>query len=174
MNDLMKYISFTKSEAKVILFIVTVLVAGFSIKYYKQVYINDLNTPYDFSGTDAEFKRLSGFTKPGSTSKGKNDLSNKSDLELAGRLQNSDDSITAKSNVSKKIKSGDIPEKVININTATKNELINLPGIGETTADKIILYRDLKKGFRKKEELMNVSGIGKKKFEKIKIFIKTE
>ncbi|MDQ3194034.1 MAG: helix-hairpin-helix domain-containing protein [Bacteroidota bacterium] len=173
MNDLMKYISFTKNETKVILFIVTVLVAGFSIKYYKQVINNDLNTPYDYTGSDAEFKRLSDNIAKGSSPKGYIDSLNKSGPDLTHKLKNSGDSILAGSNLSGREKTVKIPENIININTATKEELIGLPGVGEFTADKIILYR-IDKGFRKTEDLMKVNGIGKKKYEKIKSYIKTE
>ncbi|MCQ2482055.1 MAG: helix-hairpin-helix domain-containing protein, partial [Clostridia bacterium] len=59
---------------------------------------------------------------------------------------------------------------LININTADRNELTKLPGIGEATADKIIRYRETKP-FENKEELMNVSGIGEAKYEALKDYI---
>ena len=62
----------------------------------------------------------------------------------------------------------------ININTASKNQLMLLDGIGETTAQKIIDYRTQNGNFTKIEEIMNVNGIGEKKFEQIKDRIKTE
>ena len=54
----------------------------------------------------------------------------------------------------------------ININTANLNELMELDGIGEQTAKKIINYRN-DHSFKKIEDIMNVSGIGKKKFEEL-------
>ena len=56
----------------------------------------------------------------------------------------------------------------ISINSATPEELILLPGIGEVTAKKILEYRIKNKGFKTKDEIMEVKGIGKVKFEKIK------
>lgn len=56
----------------------------------------------------------------------------------------------------------------ININTATKEELDTLPGIGEATAEKIIEYRKKNGKFSNIEELKEVSGIGDSKFENIK------
>lgn len=55
----------------------------------------------------------------------------------------------------------------VNINTASKSELMSLKGIGEATANKIIEYRKNNK-FNKLEDLKNVKGIGDKKFEAIK------
>lgn len=55
----------------------------------------------------------------------------------------------------------------ININTASKEQLTELDGIGEKTAEKIIEYREKQK-FTDIEELKEVNGIGEKKFEKIK------
>ena len=55
----------------------------------------------------------------------------------------------------------------ININTADKSELMNLPNIGEKRADAIIEYRENKK-FEKIEDIKNVSGIGDKFFESLK------
>lgn len=55
----------------------------------------------------------------------------------------------------------------ININTASKVELMKLNGIGEKTAEKIIDYRRTTT-FKSIEDIQNVKGIGPKKFEKMK------
>ncbi|HWO97945.1 MAG TPA: helix-hairpin-helix domain-containing protein [Bacillus sp. (in: firmicutes)] len=57
---------------------------------------------------------------------------------------------------------------LVNINSASSEELQSLPGIGPAKAEAIITYREEQGGFQKKEDLMNVSGIGEKSFEKIK------
>lgn len=61
---------------------------------------------------------------------------------------------------------------IININTATKEELMSLTGIGESTANKIISYREENGKFNKIEDIKNVPGIGDAKFEAIKDDIK--
>lgn len=55
----------------------------------------------------------------------------------------------------------------INLNLATKEELLKLDGIGEKTADSILQYRQNKR-FDSIEEIKEVKGIGENKFEKIK------
>ena len=57
---------------------------------------------------------------------------------------------------------------LIDINTADKQELMRIPGIGESKADRIIEYRQIHGRFGSVEELMNVSGIGSGMFEKMK------
>ena len=61
----------------------------------------------------------------------------------------------------------------ININSATKEELMTLTGIGESKADKIIEYRQNNK-FNTIEDIKNISGIGDSIFEKIKDNITAE
>ncbi|MBQ7955721.1 MAG: helix-hairpin-helix domain-containing protein [Lachnospiraceae bacterium] len=61
---------------------------------------------------------------------------------------------------------------LININTATLQELQTLPGIGESRATDIIAYREKHGGFTKIEQIMEVSGIKNAVFEKIKNLIK--
>ena len=56
----------------------------------------------------------------------------------------------------------------ININTASATELQALPGIGATTADRIVEYRQKNGPFKKIEDLMNVRGVGEKAFLKLK------
>ena len=56
---------------------------------------------------------------------------------------------------------------VINLNTATAQQLDQLPGVGEKAARRILEYRQ-KTPFTRVEELVKVKGFGKKKFEKLK------
>ena len=63
--------------------------------------------------------------------------------------------------------------KKINLNTAAKTEIMQLPGIGESTAEKILAYRK-QQSFKSIEDIMNVKGIGEKKFEKMKPYLSVQ
>lgn len=56
----------------------------------------------------------------------------------------------------------------VNLNTAGKEELMTLSGIGESRADAIIAYREANGPFGSIEEIMNIEGIKEKMFEKIR------
>ena len=56
----------------------------------------------------------------------------------------------------------------VNINTASKEKLETLPGVGETTAQKIIDYREANGKFKTIEDIKNVRGIGDAKYESLK------
>ena len=60
---------------------------------------------------------------------------------------------------------------LVNINTATSEQLQTLSGVGPVTAQKIIEYREKNGGFKRIEDLMKVSGIGTKTFENLKDLI---
>ncbi len=58
--------------------------------------------------------------------------------------------------------------KTVNINTASKEELMTLNGIGESKAELILTYREENGGFQKKEDLMNITGIKEGVYSQIK------
>lgn len=62
-------------------------------------------------------------------------------------------------------------EILVNINTATAEELTILNGIGEKKAQLIVEYREQNGLFMGKEDLMNISGIGEKTFDSLEPYI---
>lgn len=90
-----------------------------------------------------------------------------SNLNLARKLKD-EEKITIKSYLDK-----DEEDSKININTASKDMLTSIPGVGSKMADKIIKYRQ-EHPFNTIEDLLNITGIGKKKFEEIKLYITTD
>ena len=69
------------------------------------------------------------------------------------------------------INNTDNTTNLININTATKEELKQIDGVGDTKAEAIIKYRNDNGPFKDIEEIKKVSGIGETLFEQIKIYI---
>lgn len=59
----------------------------------------------------------------------------------------------------------------INLNTASAEDLMRLPGIGKTRAADIVAYRQAKGPFSRLEDIMEVSGIGQKTYEKLAPYI---
>ena len=64
--------------------------------------------------------------------------------------------------------SGEGGDALININLATKEELMKLNGVGEAKAELIITYRQSKGGFKNIKDIMKIKGIKQKFFDKIK------
>lgn len=96
-------------------------------------------------------------------------------LNIIKLRQDSDTSKLSLLHVLKNNEIIEIPKKndsnLISINSANLYELSVLPGIGKSTAIKIIEYRDKYGSFLTLEDIKNVSGIGDKKYEKIKQYI---
>ncbi len=105
---------------------------------------------------------------------GFNETADKFKLNLAKKLKDEDyiyvdkksDANTSTSPSS--LNSGKGSDGKININTATKDQLKTIPGIGEVTAQKIIDYREKNGAFPSVEDLKKVGRIGDKSLEKIK------
>lgn len=105
---------------------------------------------------------------------GLSDTADINKLNLAQSLKDSDKiDIPKKENKSEEEISNnnerdlDLDNNKVNINVATKEELMGLSGIGASTADKIIKYRE-KNTFTYIEDIMDVPGIGESKFNNIK------
>lgn len=61
----------------------------------------------------------------------------------------------------------------LNINTATEQQLMDLPGIGEVTAERILKYREVTGKFTTIEDLRAIKGISKSKLERLSPMITT-
>lgn len=66
---------------------------------------------------------------------------------------------------------GHAPTRPISLNKASKNELLELPGVGPAMADRIIADRREHGPFKHVEDLKRVKGIGSKKFEKLRKYL---
>lgn len=63
------------------------------------------------------------------------------------------------------------PAGKVNINSATAEQLVALPGVGAKLAARIVEFRQKSGGFKSPQELMNVQGIGEKNFLKIQSYL---
>lgn len=86
-------------------------------------------------------------------------IANKNDITKEVKNTNSESNISNIQGVS---------NTIVNINTATIEQLKTLNGIGDSKAKSIIEYREQNGGFKSKEDIKNVTGIGEKMFERIK------
>lgn len=77
-------------------------------------------------------------------------IANKNEQKTVGKISNS-----GKNNL-------------VNINTASVNELDSLPGIGASRAEDIVKYREDNNGFKSIEEIKNITGIGESIYGKLK------
>ncbi len=69
---------------------------------------------------------------------------------------------------------GNVLAGLVNLNTATKEELQTLPGVGPAVAQRIVEYRTKFGPFKSVDELLEIKGIGPKKLEKIKPLVTLE
>lgn len=144
---------FTRNEIKAVLILSIALITGAGIQHYR-----DSRSPRDESGTLMfDYSRL--------------------DSEFIARSKAfalSDAAASLRREQSSRPQKPSLAPGSINLNTATQEELVGLPGIGEQYAKRIVQYRTENGPFSSVDELSNVRGIGKKKLEKMRAFLRAE
>jgi comEA protein len=153
-------IGFTETEIKVLFFLLAIFLAGFT-------YIEIIKT-----GETSKYKEFDYSKEESSLLKSEQG----EDSIEGGALQGGDDSIR-KQVLELKEKPYEVRAKIIpaensiNLNTAQKEELMRIPGIGEKTAKNIITYREESGNFKSIEGIMNIKGIGEAKYTKFKKYL---
>jgi len=134
----------TKSEKYIILFLVLAFVIGLGIRYYKLNFIEHPDPQQvDYSRIDSLRQEF---------------------------IQQSQPVATTPAVVSK---TGTFPARplIVNINSASLQELMKLPRVGPVMAERILKYREEKGPFQTITELQKVKGIGAKTFNDLKVHI---
>lgn len=108
--------------------------------------------------------------KKGELVQDKEKIEDKTQEVVTGKSTDITNTTSVNTNLSTNKKSKTDIEK-INLNKATQTELETLPGIGPSTAEKIIAYRKENGNFKNIEDIMNVNGIGESKYSKIRDLI---
>lgn len=145
---------FTSTERRVVLLLIVALIAGMGIKLYKSA--GGTTPRYDYSAADSEFAARSRLVAEHDSTSALHPTSDVADSShSAAATRHGIDKVT---------------HSVIDINTATKEDLVKLPGIGEAMAERIIMYREENGRFASTDDLAKVKGIGKKKLAQIAPF----
>ncbi len=141
-----EFAAFTKNEQKIFLFLSVVFIAGASVKVYRAYVTPPPARQFDYSASDKEFEERSRYL---------------TSAPPAAETIDSTHSAAAK-------KAG----KKIDLNQASRDDLVLLPGIGESLAEQILIYRDEHGGFSSVDQLRKIKGIGAKKFGKLRPYVK--
>ena len=158
---------FTRNERMVLIFLMASLLVGSGVTLFKRFQpgiapdlpveiIREEKDPLDFQNPDTSASMESALGVEGS-------LPEESPEVIEEVIEKTEDRIHGK-----------YPEIRVNINTASRRELMLLPRIGPKMADRILAYREGNGPFRSKEEIMKVKGIGEKTFEDLKELIVVE
>ncbi len=141
-SSLREHLAFTRQETLAIAFLAVALLIGQAVRWYRSSAAPDVRAT-DYSALDSEFVARARDVS-GSVARG-------GESPKAARAQPAPGSV--------------------DINTATAEQLIALPGIGPVTAEKIVAFRDENGPFETAEDLLQVRGIGEKKLARIRVYL---
>lgn len=144
-SSLQQFFGFTRRELGAMLFLSATFSAGLLLRWYESRPVSD-PARFDYSREDSLFLALS--------------------RELLSRTQD-----RAQQSVSASKPKKELLRESIDLNTATKEELTRLPGIGDAYAERILHYRETRGLFRSIDELERIKGIGRKTLDRIRPFL---
>jgi len=146
-SSLQKVFGFTQNEIRAVLFLSSTFLAGLGLRWFQETSFSDKTgvAHFDYSLQDSLFADRSArvFSEPAPEGK------------------------TARREAKKAV-----ARHSIDINTASKNDLMLLPGIGESYAERILIDRQDNGPFRSVDDLTRVKGIGKRTLARIREFIR--
>lgn len=142
---------FTQTQRKAILFLIAIFTLVVAYHYVKQIIYQP--EAFDFSQFDKEFN------------------ARKDSIEKSlAQEETNDNPVDSESNQPETAHT----KTIININSASLNELTILPRIGPVIAQRIIDYRNQIGRFNKKDDIKKVRGIGEKTYEGLKGLISVQ
>jgi competence ComEA-like helix-hairpin-helix protein len=149
LTDLQHRFGFTRNEVALILFLSLSLMAGAGIRWIRSDGREgtEIPTASRYAASDSEFAARS--------------LAAAADTGLPGPVTRSHPFP----------RKPPLPAASVDINSATPAELVQLPGIGDAYARRIVAYRDGHGRFSRVDDIMRVAGIGPKKFQALRPFV---
>ena len=155
-KKLSRLTSFTETEIKIFIFVLTMFSIGLGLKYYSSTK-EQLVKKFSYAKEDSLFAYFNNLELDTSLAENESFLTNKKSFVAKNKEQIP---------YVKKSFSGKL-----NLNTASLEQLATLPGIGEKTAGNIYAYRNRVGKIKSLDELLNIKGIGEKKISKLKDFL---
>lgn len=152
-------LNFTPTERIVALTLVGAFLLGLGIRLFGG---GDPAIPrFDYSAADAEFSSRSVAQPPG----GRAGVG-----RAPGGAAGSSPAIPPARSTEGRTGGTTAAQRRVDLNRATKSELMSLPGVGDVIAERILLYREEHGAFTGVNDLLKVKGIGRKKLEHISPF----
>lgn len=145
------WLALTSTERKIILFLSGTVLVGAGIRLYQETFPSVPN--FDYTASDSAFAALS---------------------SREANASETDPSIAVESNAEESTAEDDTAIVKVNVNIASKQELMALPGIGAVMSGRIIAYRTGVGPFKSIDDLKKVKGISKRKLEQLVPFITIE
>jgi comEA protein len=163
---------FTPQERSVILFLVVCIFVGISVYVYKlknPVFAPELKASYLKSVVLTDSVVVKTVELKGVTNESKHKTAPKTESKTVNVTEVKGVNVAVSQQ-----KQTYAETKKTNINTASIEELVSLPGVGPVYAQRIVDYREKKGKFKSIEEIINIYGIGQKRFDKLKDKITVE
>jgi competence ComEA-like helix-hairpin-helix protein len=148
LKSFIESLNFTATERIVVLTLVGAFILGLGIRLFRQ---DATGSPgFDYAASDAEFTaRSSARALPSTPARAADTVTAPAAAGAPGAARSAGAGVR------------------VDLNRASKRDLMGLPGVGEVIAERILLYREEHGGFAGVADLMKVKGIGKKKLEQI-------